>query len=206
MIQEKMKNSRTEIKRLAALEAAAELFLGKGYGSVSMDEIAAKAEISKRTLYNYFPAKDLLFGEVVRFIWSGLNMPELPPAKGSDIRETLNSFSSKLLAVLRSERFISLLRLVMGESGRFPELTKFYSENGITLILANLAEYFRECTELGMLKTDRPDIASQQYLGMIKESLFWPVLLGVFPMPSKEHDEDVMEKAADLILTVYSFS
>jgi TetR/AcrR family transcriptional regulator of autoinduction and epiphytic fitness len=41
---------------------------------------------------------------------------------------------------------------------------------------------------------------------MIKESLFWPVLLGVFPMPSKEHDEDVMEKAADLILTVYSFS
>jgi TetR/AcrR family transcriptional regulator of autoinduction and epiphytic fitness len=206
MIQEKMKNSRTEIKRLAALEAAAELFLGKGYGSVSMDEIAAKAEISKRTLYNYFPAKDLLFGEVVRFIWSGLNMPELPPAKGSDIRETLNSFSSKLLAVLRSERFIGLLRLVMGESGRFPELTKFYSENGITLILANLAEYFRECTELGMLKTDRPDIASQQYLGMIKESLFWPVLLGVFPMPSKEHDEDVMEKAADLILTVYSFS
>lgn len=206
MIQKKMKNSRTEIKRLAALEAAAELFLGKGYGSVSMDEIAAKAEISKRTLYNYFPAKDLLFGEVVRFIWSGLNMPELPPAKGSDIRETLNSFSSKLLAVLRSERFISLLRLVMGESGRFPELTKFYSENGITLILANLAEYFRECTELGMLKTDRPDIASQQYLGMIKESLFWPVLLGVFPMPSKEHDEDVMEKAADLILTVYSFS
>ncbi|MCD8568013.1 MAG: TetR/AcrR family transcriptional regulator [Geovibrio sp.] len=206
MIQKKTKNSRTEIKRLAALEAAAELFLGKGYGSVSMDEIAAKAEISKRTLYNYFPAKDLLFGEVVRFIWSGLNMPELPPAKGSDIRETLNSFSSKLLAVLRSERFISLLRLVMGESGRFPELTKFYSENGITLILANLAEYFRECTELGMLKTDRPDIASQQYLGMIKESLFWPVLLGVFPMPSKEHDEDVMEKAADLILTVYSFS
>lgn len=206
MIQKKMKNSRTEIKRLAALEAAAELFLGKGYGSVSMDEIAAKAEISKRTLYNYFPAKDFLFGEVVRFIWSGLNMPELPPAKGSDIRETLNSFSSKLLAVLRSERFISLLRLVMGESGRFPELTKFYSENGITLILANLAEYFRECTELGMLKTDRPDIASQQYLGMIKESLFWPVLLGVFPMPSKEHDEDVMEKAADLILTVYSFS
>ncbi|MCD8490631.1 MAG: TetR/AcrR family transcriptional regulator, partial [Geovibrio sp.] len=69
MIQKKTKNSRTEIKRLAALEAAAELFLGKGYGSVSMDEIAAKAEISKRTLYNYFPAKDLLFGEVVRFIW-----------------------------------------------------------------------------------------------------------------------------------------
>ncbi|MCD8492798.1 MAG: TetR/AcrR family transcriptional regulator C-terminal domain-containing protein, partial [Geovibrio sp.] len=100
-------------------------------------------------------------------------------------RETLNSFSSKLLAVLRSERFISLLRLVMGESGRFPELTKFYSENGITLILANLAEYFRECTELGMLKTDRPDIASQQYLGMIKESLFWLCCWVCFPCPQK---------------------
>lgn len=204
MIQEKLISPRAEKKRLSALEAAADLFLEKGYGSVSMDEIAAGAGISKRTLYNYFPAKDILFGEVVSFIWSGMNMPKLPPAGGSDIRRVLHDFSSHLLSVLRSERFVSLLRLVMGESGRFPELTELYSKNGITPILTGLALYFNECNELGMLKTDRPDIVSQQYLGMVKESLFWPVLLGAFPMPSKEHDEAVIGRAAEIILSIYS--
>ncbi len=47
-------------KRYYIVKAASELFLNKGYGSVSMDEIAGRAKVSKRTVYNHFSAKEVL--------------------------------------------------------------------------------------------------------------------------------------------------
>ena len=52
-------------KQQAIVLAAAELFLHQGYGAVSMDAIAAKAEVSKRTVYSHFPGKDALFAAVM---------------------------------------------------------------------------------------------------------------------------------------------
>ena len=48
-------------KRTAIVAAATELFTQSGYGAVSMDAIAAKAGVSKRTVYSHFPGKDVLF-------------------------------------------------------------------------------------------------------------------------------------------------
>lgn len=52
---------RTEAKRDAILEAAAEVFLEAGFEGASMSQIAARAGGSKRTLYGYFPSKEELF-------------------------------------------------------------------------------------------------------------------------------------------------
>lgn len=50
-----------EVKRLTILQAAKELFLDKKYSSITMDVIAERAGITKRTLYSYFPSKLALF-------------------------------------------------------------------------------------------------------------------------------------------------
>lgn len=198
------KTVQADKKKQAALEAAARLFLSKGYGSVSMDEIAAEANISKRTLYNRFPSKEALFGEVVTDIWESLDIPVLPSAKGSDIKNALTDFARKLLALLRSERFSGLLRLVAGESGRFPELSKLYGENSIQPLIDGLGGYFAECASLGILKTDDHQFAARQFLGMVKENLFWPILLGIYPMPSEAEDAEVIKKSIDIILRIYA--
>ena len=52
-------------KRRAIVRAATELFLRAGYGAVSMDAIAARAGVSKRTLYRHVSGKDALFGAVI---------------------------------------------------------------------------------------------------------------------------------------------
>lgn len=57
------RNSR-EIMRLLIQEATVKLFSRKNYNDVTMDEIAARAEITKRTLYKYFPSKAALFGSI----------------------------------------------------------------------------------------------------------------------------------------------
>src|SRR5690349_4791847 len=51
--------------RAAVVEAARELFLRKGYASTTMEEIAAAAGLTKRTLYNNYPDKETLFRQIV---------------------------------------------------------------------------------------------------------------------------------------------
>src|SRR5579872_2455618 len=49
----------------AIREAAAGLFLERGYQATSMDEIAARAGVSKQTIYTHFPNKEVLFEDLV---------------------------------------------------------------------------------------------------------------------------------------------
>ncbi|MEA2545040.1 MAG: TetR/AcrR family transcriptional regulator, regulator of autoinduction and epiphytic fitness, partial [Chloroflexota bacterium] len=49
--------------REAIVEAAERLFLDRGFGSVSMDELAEAAGVARRTLYNQFSSKEEIFGK-----------------------------------------------------------------------------------------------------------------------------------------------
>ena len=61
----------SEIKRKQIIEAAAEEFRSAGFNGTSMDKVAARANVSKRTVYNHFPSKDALFNGIVDYM---LNM------------------------------------------------------------------------------------------------------------------------------------
>lgn len=194
----------SEKKREDILDAASRLFLDKGYGNVSMDEVAQKANVSKRTVYNHFASKEILFGEIVRLTWDGIAQPLLILDDKDDIRNILKSYTLNALTMLRSEKFSKMLRLVIGESGNFPELSSLYSEHGVKTILSSIEEYFIALNDKGKLKIPEPALAAQQYVGMVKESLFWPVLLGVFKQPTPERDIRVIDAAIDIIYQIYS--
>lgn len=197
-----MEESFSQKKRKSVVSAAAELFLERGYGSVSMDSIAALAGVSKRTVYNHFPSKELLFSEIVKDIWTTFGVPAIVYREGADIKRDLSDYAAKCLVMLRSERYTKLLRLVLGESGRFPELKAVYSENGIRSLLESVGDYLQAT---GKPIEDIP-LAAQQYLGMIKEALFWPVLLGILPKPSPERDRYVIEDCTEKFAQLYSLS
>ncbi|MEB2258923.1 helix-turn-helix domain-containing protein, partial [Xanthomonas campestris pv. campestris] len=59
----------TDRKRHAIVEAAIAEFRQHGFEATSMDRVAATAGVSKRTVYNHFPSKDALFGEILRGLW-----------------------------------------------------------------------------------------------------------------------------------------
>lgn len=59
----------TDRKRHAIVEAAIAQFRQHGFEATSMDRVAATAGVSKRTVYNHFPSKDALFGEILRGLW-----------------------------------------------------------------------------------------------------------------------------------------
>src|SRR5882724_9580255 len=57
---------RAEATRARILDTAYQLFYERGFGRISMDAVAARAGVTKRTLYNHFTSKDALLGEILK--------------------------------------------------------------------------------------------------------------------------------------------
>src|ERR1700761_1982903 len=68
----------TDRKRAAVISAAIEEFLAAGFEATSMDRIAARAGVSKRTVYNHFPGKEALFAAILQQLWDASAAGDAP--------------------------------------------------------------------------------------------------------------------------------
>jgi TetR/AcrR family transcriptional regulator, mexJK operon transcriptional repressor len=113
------------------LEVATELFLTEGYGSTSIEAVAGRAGISKRTLYHRFDDKAALFAAVVHRIIERIRPPpEVPLLEGATLQEILRRLAGFILNAALSPQAIALHRLISAESARFPNLVRAVYEEG----------------------------------------------------------------------------
>lgn len=105
------------------LKAGAQLFLRHGYEKTSMDAVAAKAGISKRTLYARFPGKAELFEAVVSSVLErSVRAFKESQAVHGTLEDALSEFATNLLEVVLVDDVIAVERVVTGEARQFPEL------------------------------------------------------------------------------------
>jgi TetR/AcrR family transcriptional regulator, mexJK operon transcriptional repressor len=155
--------------RQRILEVATELFLAKGYGSTTIEAVAARAGISKRTLYHRFDDKSVLFAAVVHEIIEQIRPPAgVPLIEGATLREVLRRLAGMILRAALSPQAIALHRLVMAESARFPELVRAVHGDGsareaTTLIGGLLAREPRDST----LSAEKRAFAAEQFIFMV---------------------------------------
>jgi TetR/AcrR family transcriptional regulator of autoinduction and epiphytic fitness len=190
-------------KRATILDASTRVFLEKGYSESGMTEIAAQAEVSTATLYNHFAGKEELFDAVVERLWHKLRPEEGPEAWDMPPDQALTHFGRSVLKVLLSPTSLALFRVVIAQAGRFPELTQAFRYHGDEAIIQTLAQYLSRQTKLGVLAANQPDQAARQFLGMVKETVFWPRVLGVGKPPSKREVEDAVSNAVSIFLKSY---
>ncbi len=116
------------------LAAALDLFVERGYAATRLDEVAARAGVSKGTLYLYFENKEELFKAVVRE-----NM--VPPlADAEELIARFEGHSSELLRQcihgwwekIGATRLSGISKLMMAESGNFPDVARFYHEEVVS--------------------------------------------------------------------------
>ncbi len=110
-----------ERKRADLLEAALEKFVQAGFRGASMRRIAAKAEISTRTLYNHFVDKTALF-EACLEMMSKETESQVVDIESGGVRERLANFAMTMQAQLSSERSLQMARLINREGMAFREL------------------------------------------------------------------------------------
>ena len=125
-----LRQRRKEARPQELLDAALDLFVEKGFAATRADEVAARAGASKGTLYLYYPSKEELLKEVIRH--NVVNQI----AEGVGIIRAFEGSTSELLAlILRlwwervgETRASGILKLMMSEVRRFPEMAQFYVE------------------------------------------------------------------------------
>lgn len=191
-------------KRDAIVRAASRLFLGSGYGETSMDAIAADAEVSKRTVYSYFPGKDALFEAVMTDLCeSETGMPhcDLPDGPADEI---LREVGRGFLKTISSDIVITIFRIAASESARFPELGETFFRAGPRRSITTLANYLRSRDAAGELSVPDPELAATHFLGLVKSDCFMRLVLGVGPKPDDAEVEHVVSAAVRVFLRGYA--
>jgi AcrR family transcriptional regulator len=124
---------RKEARPGELLDAALALFVEKGFAATRVEEVAARAGVSKGTLFLYFPSKEELFKAVVRETIAGRFTEwnqELDAFQGDSaelLRYTMQSWWERIGMTAAS----GITTLVMSESGTFPEIAAFYQQEVI---------------------------------------------------------------------------
>ncbi len=163
--------SRTAAEALGEriLDVATQLFLSHGYGATSIEAVARRARVSKRTFYHRFENKPALFAAVVHRIIAGLRPPaDVPLLQGDDLAAILRGLATLILRAALSPQAIALHRLIVAESARFPQLAAVVAEEGSAAeairLIAGLLE--RE-TRAGNIALKNPVFGAQQFLHMV---------------------------------------
>jgi TetR/AcrR family transcriptional regulator, mexJK operon transcriptional repressor len=191
-------------KHQLVLDAAASLFMAHGYGAVSMDAIARAAGVSKATLYAHFSSKDQLFATIIGdACQQKIALGELLPTNATDVRAALTAFGGGLLRFFLEDRALAIHRVVIGESTRFPELGRAFYDNGPAALFRTFGAWLTEQTEAGRLAVTDSIMASEQFVGMLRTSLFLRASVGLTPPTDAEIDATV-KAAVTTFLKAYS--
>jgi len=179
--------------RAALVEAARTLFLRQGYAGTTMEEIAALAGVTKRTVYNNYGDKDALFTLIVADVIAyaeafarDLQQEFTAGIDAANLRATLDELARRMsLAILRPE-VIALRRLLIRESRGFPALAQAYFDRAPGQVIEALASEFALLGKVGLLQVPHPRHAAAQFAYLVVgEPLDRAMLVGA--PPSRAH-------------------
>jgi len=180
--------------REAIIEAAVRLFLERGFGAVSMDELAGAAGLARRTLYNQFASKEEIFRQMLLRV-SGQLENAFPPGieTQGDVDDVLRLIARMILDLHRHPEYLGFLRMVVADSRQFPWIAQEFAAV-MDPQTERLARYFAHLTAMGILDCRNPTLAAHQFMGILNEFSLWPWMMGRESMavPAEELVEETI--------------
>lgn len=154
-------------KTAAVLDGALQEFLAHGYAAARIDRIVAAAGVSKATVYRHFADKEHLFMAL---------MQRLASRKKLFWDESIERFEEEPTTFLRhcaltmlenvadDPQVLAFFRIILGESGRFPQLAQAFLTNIEKPGLDCLTQYFQAHPELQL---PDPEVAARMFIGTL---------------------------------------
>ncbi len=148
------------------LDAATALFLDHGFGATSIEAVAQRIGISKRTFYHRFPDKAALFAAVVHRIIERLRpAADIPLIEGADLAAVLERLATFMLRAALAPDAIALHRLMVTESARFPALAETLASEGSTQeAIVLIADVLGREAKSGRITVDDLVFAARQFM------------------------------------------
>lgn len=199
----KTKVTRSELKKCAIIDAAMFEFQEKGFQQASMDNIAKNADVSKRTVYNHFVSKEVLFEAIACEMIKLLCLFEnYKYEKEQPIKPQLIRLAEEEIKLLKTQEIISGSKVFIREALNNPIL--------VTSIIDKLDQHiypintwFVDACADGIIKSNNPDIVSAQFVSVIKGFYFWPQIVYSSPFPDEEKQKMVINTVVEMIIKQY---
>ena len=187
--------------REAIVEAAARLFLERGFGAVSMDELAKAAGVARRTLYNQFASKEEIFREMLERVAADLETA-FPPGLETqgDVGDVLRLVARMIIGLHKNPEYYGFLRMVVSDSRQFPWIASEFAAV-MDPLNERLTKYLAHLTRLGVLDCPDPLLAAHVFMGILNEFSLWPLLIGRDRLPVAS--EDVVEETIRIFMGRY---
>jgi TetR/AcrR family transcriptional regulator, regulator of autoinduction and epiphytic fitness len=186
-------------KAEAILDGAKQEFLSHGYAAASMDKIAAAAGVSKATVYSHFDDKVGLFIALMQRLAGKkelFNRQKLPMQGNPKV--VLKRFAAGMLDNIAADpQLLTFLRLIIGESGRFPELARAFVQNIEKPVLEMLTHYLATCPQLHLAD---PEVAARAFIGAMIHFVLMQEVLHSGDLVPIDRDR-LLDHLVDLIAT-----
>ena len=194
---------RKEARPRELLDAALDLFVEKGYAATRAEEIAARAGVSKGTLFLYFSSKEDVFKAVIREnivslfpIWQ----QEFAQYQGSSadmLRYTMHTWWERM----GKTRASGVVKLVMSEAQNFPEIAAYYQSEVIQPGNALLRRILARGVERGEFRALDLDHAIYTLTAPMIFLMMWKHSLGACACEANIRDpEDFLRVQVDVLL------
>jgi AcrR family transcriptional regulator len=189
-------------RRLRLLEAAEGVFLELGYRSASMDDIAHRAGMSKKTVYQLFDTKETLFAAMIAARRAVLDtiIASDSCSNGDNAAEVLRSFLGKVARFVLAPRQAALYRLVIAESLRTPEIAHAFYDEGPCKVHAVLEQWLAHQHRSGVLVVADPQRDAGMLCSMVIAELQMRLLVGEVRAPDDATIDATVNRAVDLFL------
>lgn len=166
---------RAEARPGEIIQAAFDVFAEKGFAAAKLDEIAARAGISKGALYLYFETKEDIFRAVVReAVVPNISMIE--EALGQALipfPDLLRLLFTRLAGMIETSRLGAVAKLVIGESRNFPELARVWHDEVVSRALAALTKALEKAQVRGEIRLGDPRLQAVSIMGPILMGVIW---------------------------------
>jgi TetR/AcrR family transcriptional regulator, mexJK operon transcriptional repressor len=153
------------------IEVATPLFLSEGYGATSIEAVAKRARMSKRTVYSRFRDKAELFGAVVHRLVERLRPPGGNTEQffeGGSLEVILRRLATLIIRAALSPPALALHRVIVAEATRFPELAAAVNQEGTRReAIQRIAALLDGERVAGKLGVGNAEFAAEQFLHML---------------------------------------
>ncbi|MBW4581159.1 MAG: TetR/AcrR family transcriptional regulator [Tildeniella nuda ZEHNDER 1965/U140] len=169
-------------KREQILQGAMQIFLQSGYAGTSMDRVAAEAGVAKQTIYSHFQDKEGLFKALMEQVTldrfrSVFSLEDFDGDPAIRLRQLAETYLTKVA----DQNYLSVIRIIIGESERFPELARLWTSTVIQRGRGLLSGYFDAHPELGI--ADSEAMAHIFFGSLVSFVLMQEMLYGKEMMP-----------------------